>query len=205
MSNIKLTYFDIDGGRAEPLRLAFFIGGIDFEDHRISFSEFRDMRNDLPFRALPVLQTEHGQHTQSGAMSRYFGKQAGLYPEDPWQAFLCDEILEVIEDATHFAVQTFFLKGEELEKARARLVEDRFIPYLKTLSERLSAAGGIYFAGEQLSLADLKVFIWVRTLRKGTMDHVPTDLVEQHAPSIAEHCDRIGSLEKIAAYYAARG
>ena len=36
MAKLKLTYFDFDGGRGEPARLALHIGGIAFEDHRIS-------------------------------------------------------------------------------------------------------------------------------------------------------------------------
>ena len=30
----KLTYFDIDGGRGEVLRIAFHAAKIEFEDHR---------------------------------------------------------------------------------------------------------------------------------------------------------------------------
>jgi glutathione S-transferase len=36
MAKLKLTYFDFDGGRGEPARLALHIGGIAFEDQRIS-------------------------------------------------------------------------------------------------------------------------------------------------------------------------
>ena len=36
MAKLKLTYFDFDGGRGEPARLALHIGGIEFEDHRIA-------------------------------------------------------------------------------------------------------------------------------------------------------------------------
>jgi hypothetical protein len=38
-SEIKLIYFDTEG-RAEPIRLALFVGGIPFEDKRISGEEF---------------------------------------------------------------------------------------------------------------------------------------------------------------------
>ena len=40
MTTYRLTYFDFDGGRGEPIRLALHAGGIEFEDHRISFAEF---------------------------------------------------------------------------------------------------------------------------------------------------------------------
>ena len=40
MTQLKLTYFDFNGGRGEPARLALAIGGIAFEDHRFSYAEF---------------------------------------------------------------------------------------------------------------------------------------------------------------------
>jgi glutathione S-transferase len=32
MPSYKLTYYDIAGGRAEPIGIAFRLAGIDFED-----------------------------------------------------------------------------------------------------------------------------------------------------------------------------
>ena len=198
---MKLTYFDMDGGRGEPLRLALAISEVDFEDHRISFPEFGQIRSELPFRAVPVVGLNGGQYTQSNALTRYYGRVTGLYPEDPWQAYLCDEITEAIEDATHFTVRTFGLKDQELQDARRQLVEDRFVPYLKSLALRLENAGGGYFSDNRLTIADLKVFVWVATLNRGVLDHVPTDLVARTAPIIQQHYERIGSNPRIKAYY----
>lgn len=50
-----LTYFDISG-RAEATRLAFTIGGIHFEDKRISFAEFPTLAPSMPFTHVPVLE-----------------------------------------------------------------------------------------------------------------------------------------------------
>ena len=44
MAAYKLTYFDIDGGRAEPIRIALHAGGMPSEDQRISFPEFAEIR-----------------------------------------------------------------------------------------------------------------------------------------------------------------
>ena len=82
MSDYKLSYFDVDGGRAEPVRIAFHAAGINFDDHRISFPEFGEMRNSLRFNAVPVLEIDGQQVTQSNAMTRFVGKKAGLYPTD---------------------------------------------------------------------------------------------------------------------------
>ncbi len=82
MPHYKLTYFDFDGGRAEALRIAFHIGGIDFEDNRITFEEFGSIRTSLRFNCVPVLEIDRAQITQSHGLAHYIGKLSGLYPKD---------------------------------------------------------------------------------------------------------------------------
>ena len=91
MTTYKLTYFDMDGGRAEPIRIAFHAAGVDFEDVRISFQQFMETRESLRFNCLPTLEIDGVAVTQSNAMCRYVGKMAGLYPDDDLQALYCDE------------------------------------------------------------------------------------------------------------------
>ena len=204
MSKITLTYFDFDGGRGEPTRIAMSIGGIDFEDYRISFSEFHQMRASTPLNAVPTLEIDGTVYTQSNAMNRYFGKQAGLYPEDPWQAFKCDEVMEALEDVMHLTVRTFGLEGEELKAARKKLADETFTNCLQLLDTRLQAAGGEYFADNRLTVADLKVFVWIRGLKSGVLDHIPSDLTDRVAPRLLQHMERIAAEPGVAAYYAAR-
>ena len=123
MTSYKLTYFDIDGGRAEPSRMAFHAAGIDFEDDRISFVTFGEMRHTTRFSSVPVLEIDGAAVTQSNAIARYVGKMAGLYPENAQQALYCDEAMEAIEDLLHHTVHTFGLQGEELKRAREKLVD----------------------------------------------------------------------------------
>ena len=205
MNKIKLTYFDIEGGRAEPTRIAMSIGGINFEDHRISFPEFGQMRASTPLNAVPTMEIDGTVYTQSNAMSRYFGKLAGLYPKDPWQAYKCDEVMEALEDVMHITVRTFGLKGEELKAAREKLTNETLTKCLKFLDVRLEAAGGKYFADGCLTVADLKVFVWIRSLKSGFLDHIPTDLTDRVAPQLARHMERIAAEPGVSAYYASIG
>lgn len=204
MAKIKLTYFDIDGGRAEPVRLALALGGIAFEDHRIAFAEFEAVRAGTPLSALPVVEIDGVVYTQANAMCRYFGKLAGVYPADSWQAFLCDEVLEIVEDAALALGRTFGLKGDELQGAREALVAGMFTRCLKTLDRRLEAAGGEYFADRRLTVADLKVYVWIKRLKSGALDHVPADLPDRLAPRLVAHMERLAATPGIKAYYAAR-
>lgn len=204
MSNYKLTYFDIDGGRAEPIRIAFHAAGIDFEDKRISFADFGEMRRYTRFNSVPVLEMDGAAVTQSNAIGRYVGKMAGLYPEDDLQALYCDEVMGALEDLLHHTVRTFGLEGEELKRAREALVDGWLTVYLRGLDELLVRGGGAYFADQRLTVADLKAFVQTRSLDEGVLDHVPKDIVERTAPRLVEHKERVENDPRVVAYYNAR-
>jgi glutathione S-transferase len=205
MEKIKFTYFDIDGGRGETTRIVMSIGGIEFEDHRLSFPEFREIREGTPLNAVPTVEINGVSYTQCNAMNRYFGKQAGLYPTDPWQAFLCDEVLEMIEDMSLAARRTFGLDGDELVEAREKLMSGPFKRGLQMLAKRLEAAGSEWFAENKFTVADIKVFIWIRHLKSGVLDHVPGDYPDQIAPSLVQHMERVAAQPGVAEYYKGRG
>jgi glutathione S-transferase len=202
MSHLKLTYFDFSGGRAEPARLALSIGEIAFEDHRFGFADFAEVRKSTPFGQVPTLEVDGVLVTQSDAITRYAGKLTGLYPTDPYQALLCDEVLSAVEDLTIKLGASFGLTGEALKEARTALVTGPMTTYLRWLQAQLQAHGGEYFADQRLTVADLKVFVHVRGLNSGRLDHVPTDLVESVAPLLNVHMQRVAQTPAIAQYYA---
>ncbi|MGB1310935.1 MAG: glutathione S-transferase family protein [Leucothrix sp.] len=204
MTNYKLTYFDFDGGRAEPVRIAFHAAGIEFEDHRFSFPEFAEIAAKMPFKAVPALAIDGTQITQSNAMGRYVGKMAGLYPQDDMQALYCDEVMDALEDLTHELTNTFGMEGDALKAAREKLAEGAFPTYIRGLDELLKRGGGEYFADNQLTMADLKSFVVMSSLTSGHLDHIPADIVERVAPDMVAHIERVKADPRVAAYYASR-
>lgn len=202
MARYKLSYFDFDGGRGEPVRLAFHFGGIAFDDHRVGFQDFGALRGKLRFNALPVLEIDGVAVTQSNAMCRYVGKLAGLYPEDAMQALYCDEALDAVEDISQKIDPTIGLKGAALLEARQQLVAGALSTHVKGMGELLARGGGSFFADGRITVADLKAFVQTRWLTRGALDHVPTDLVARLAPALVEHQARIAQDPRVVAYYA---
>lgn len=203
MPTYKLTYFDYDGGRGEPIRIACHAAGIAIEDDRISYKEFAEMRKSTPFNSVPVFTIDGVEVTQSNALCRYVGKMAGLYPTDDLQALYCDEVMDAIEDLTHYIVPTFSLKDEELRTAREKLVNGWMTTYLRGL-EGLLTRGGDYFAGNRLTVADIKAFVVTNWLCSGHLEHVPKDLVQRLAPQLYAHQTRVAENPVVVAYYADR-
>jgi len=204
MPKLKLKYFDFDGGRGEPARLALYIGDIAFEDQRIAGKDWHALRDQTPFLAMPTLEVDGKVVSQSNSINRYVGKLTGLYPEDNWQALLCDEVMDAAEDIGTRIAHTLDLPAEAKKMAREELAAGHITHYLKQLQARLEAAGGEYFADQRLTVADLKAFMLVRWLRSGVLDHIPKDLVDRVSPLLVKHFERVASHPKIAEYYRRR-
>jgi glutathione S-transferase len=202
MPKLKLTYFDFDGGRGEPVRLALVIAGLPFEDDRVKFNEWAARKPGTPFGALPVLQVDGAVISQSNTITRYVGKLTDLYPEDPWQAARCDEVMDAVEDLNGHIGSTISIGDPEAKKtAREALAAGPMSVHLVRLNAYLESRGGEYFADNRLTVADLKVYSLVAHLRSGVLDHIPADLVDRKAPLLVKHADRLLKHAKIAAYY----
>lgn len=205
MPKLTLTYFDFDGGRGEPARLALSIAGIEFEDRRVIPDAWPSLKTQTPFGALPVLEVDGCTLSQSNAINRYIGKLANLYPADAWQAALCDEVMDAVEDIGQKIATTFPIENAaEKKAAREKLASGPITLYLSRLHSQLQERGGEYFADGRLTMADLRVYVWVRHLRSGALDHVPADLVDRTAPALVGHAERISAHPAISAYYTRR-
>jgi glutathione S-transferase len=204
MPKLVLTYFDFDGSRGEVARLVMRLAGIAFEDRRIARNDWRALRDKTPYQSLPVLEVDGKVIAQSNTINRYLGKLAGLYPKDDWQAARVDEVMDAVEDLIIMIGSTFALEGEAKKKAREALAAGSIAHFLRQFEARLKAGGGEWFVENRLTVADLKCYLLVRWLKSGMLDHIPADLVDQHAPLLAKHLERVENYPAIAAYYAAR-
>jgi glutathione S-transferase len=205
MPKLKLTYFAFDGGRGEPIRLALAYAKIPFEDYRFPSSDWPTVKSQTPLHQVPVMEVDGKVITQSNTLLRYAGNLAGMYPGDPLEAAHCDEAMDVTEEIVSKVSPTMFIQDEaEKRRAREALAAGPIPLYLGRLATMLKERGGRYFAGDRLSVADLKVFLWTRHLQSGQLDHIPADIVQRLAPALAEHYQRIGAVPEIVDYYKKR-
>lgn len=205
MATLKLIYFDIHGGRGEAARLALSIGGVAFEDDRVTFEDWPKRKPGILFGALPVLEVDGQALAQSNTINRYIGRLTGLYPDDIWQAALCDEAMDIVEELNVRIAPTLFLPEDQKKTQREALAAGPIPAYLAGLQQRLEAHGGEYFADHRLTVADIKVYLVVQWLTSGMLDHIPTDMPRKVAPRLLEHHDRVANHPAIRTYYQQRG
>ena len=107
--NIKFFYLDFPFWRAEIGRLALYLGEIDFEDIRVTREEFQRIKEigqlddgtKVPFHQLPCININGLSICQTGGISRFCGKIAGLYPKDNLiEAASIDQIIDLATDIT---------------------------------------------------------------------------------------------------------
>lgn len=98
-----------------------------------------------------------------------------------------------------------FLRDEEKKTRREALVDGPIPFYLTRLQQRLEHHGGRYFAADQLTVADLKVFMLIRQLKSSVLDYVPTDLPDRFAPKLVAHYERVKNDPGVKAYYSKHG
>ncbi|KAE9013494.1 hypothetical protein PR003_g14762 [Phytophthora rubi] len=178
---LKLVYFPFPG-RAEPIRLALFIGGIQFEDERVSADELDRRRSSLPFNQLPVLYVDGDVISQALAILRYAGTLAGLYSQrDYEEAFRINEVFSLIDEfySSYIWNASYFEKDPVKQvKLHTTLAEDTLPKTLDFIEKRVTKWTGPHAVGKRLTVADLAIYSLLWTFKSGRIAGVPVTVVE---------------------------
>lgn len=177
MTKPKLTYFDMPVSRGEECRLAFAIAGVDFEDNRIARDQWAALKPTTPFGSLPVLEVEgKAPLAQSNAILAYIGRTYGVLPADAHEAARHDAVMASVEDL-RAAVAVPRDADEAAKKAAREKMAATTVPTWAGFIER-QIGGGPFLAGERPSVADIKLYMGMRSFRRGVMDHIPTTVFD---------------------------
>ena len=197
--NLSLIYFDFPFWRAEVSRIALFMGGIEFNDRRIGEKEFQRVKSKgclddgtlIPFGQFPVLVVDGISVAQTGAIARFCGKLADLYPrEDNLLATQIDQFIDYQTDL--FSLILFSGKDVTEEQKllnREKLVKGEFKAKLKMLEENISDSSS-WVVGANMSIADLALWRNMGWLVSGTVDGFPKNLLEEF-PKIKSVCNLV--------------
>jgi len=171
--SFRVTYYSMVG-RAGCIRLAASLGGVAFEDHFITGEQhYKEKAEGKRRWSGPPELTVYGKDgkeltkiAQSNACLRFAGSLAGLYPEDPVQRALNDEVLDSMEDFNSLMMAVFLEK--DAEKKGAMVAEltaaDGKLTYWVTKfearleeNEQRGNKNGL-FVGDTIGIGDLKAF-----------------------------------------------
>ncbi|CAM9459648.1 unnamed protein product [Ascophyllum nodosum] len=130
---------------------------------------------------------------------RYVGKIGGIYPEDALEAANADAVMDCVPDLHARLAPSVQAKDHDKKlELRKNFVEYAAL-WLGNLEHFLEAAGGKYFAGGKLSIGDIAVVARLNWLKDGTLEAVPTTIVDDY-PLLSALVDRVMSEPRIVAY-----
>ncbi|KAE9354996.1 hypothetical protein PR003_g3079 [Phytophthora rubi] len=179
---LKLTYMP-HPGRGEYIRLAVFIGGVEFEDERISREELANHIPSLPFDQLPVLEVDGEVIAQSLVILRYAGTLSSLYPAtDAVVAYRIDELFAILDDMSNFPLWGASFREKDTEKQlamRAELASGMMTKTLGFPESRIIKNKGPYAAGPTLTVADFAIYGVLLGFKKGTFG-IPTTIADSY-------------------------
>ena len=173
MSKPKLTDFDFSGSRGEECRLALFVAEVDFEDDRLPPGAWPDFKASTPFGSLPVLEIEgRGTLAQTNAILTFVGRSHGLHPQDNWDAAQHEALMSACEHLRHQISATIHLEDEEEKKSAREALAAGPLP-LFGRSVEAQLGDGPFVAGQKINVADIKIYMVLRWVISGGIDHIP--------------------------------
>ena len=183
MTKPRLIYFDFAGSRGEECRLALHVAGVDFEDVRVKGPDWPAMKASTPFGAMPVLELPGKPPlAHSNAILVLIGRLHGLHPADDFEAACHESLMCAVEELRHTISTTLRVSDPEQKRlAREALAAHELHTWGSQVERQLG--DGPFIGGSALQVADLKLYMLVRWLVSGVIDHVPT--------TVLDHCPRL--------------
>lgn len=196
MPTYKLTYFD-GKGRAETIRLVLAASGTKFEDIRITFAQWPEMKSTAPFGGLPMLEFKGKKLGQSNSICRMLAREHGLSGKSNWERAEVESIADVITDIREKSINAFIEKDEQKKADLMKENQEKIIPGLLDLVEKFlteNKGGNGWLVGTKMTWADLHLFACTEDLRTASPE------LFKGYPKLDALVDRVAKQGRVAEY-----
>merc|ERR1712038_384153 len=193
---VQLLYFD-GRGRGEIIRMILTYGGVEFEDKRVSFEEWPQIKPTTKCGFIPELKWGDNVLVQSNAITRFAAREVGIAGKNSVEMAQCDAIVDFCSEVIEAAYSVhFFFAPNASQEARAKF-KGKLDSFVRNMEKLLEPNGGEWMVGGGFTLADLYVTIvlsqWVKVAR--------TDF---ESPTLTVLSKRVSDIPKIKSFIANR-
>lgn len=204
-------------------RLGLTLAGIPFEDERVSFADWKDVKPKAPFGQLPYLKCDYEDGSEPVFRTQSLGILRGIaqeYAPDLYlDVFAVEEAIGIVDDMMDKFIPSMYIsmrpavyghpvdiaQTEEGKKTiknmRERFVNQELPIYLKQLESLLARKNNKFLAStDKPSIADCYAVPSLRSFTRGYLDHIPANCLDNH-PLIVEYIKRFCALPEIQGRY----
>jgi glutathione S-transferase len=155
----------------------------------------------MPFGAMPVLELPGKPPlAHSNAILVFIGRQHRLHPADAFEAARHESLMCAVEELRHTITPTLRITDpEQKRQAREALAANELRTWGGQVERQLGE--GPFAGGAALQVADLKLYMVVRWLTSGALEHVPTTVLD-HCPKLLRLYAAVGEHAGIKAWLA---
>ncbi|XP_038079039.1 hematopoietic prostaglandin D synthase-like [Patiria miniata] len=202
MVKYVLHYFKANV-RAESIRLAFKLGGVDFEEVNFEMSEWPKLKPKYPTRQVPVLEVDGKMIGQTKAILRYLAKEFGLYGKTPLEAAYIDQAMDTVEDIWPEFENIFRVPFASQAAKAVTFLKDKVPPVYEALERLLDLEqAGDFFVGNSITAADIFFFGAVDVVNATAKAWAKGANSLEKYPKLTALMSRIAANPKIAAWLA---
>eukprot|EP00347_Sterkiella_histriomuscorum_P020792 403336443 len=159
-NNYKVHYF-AGFGRAEPIRMLLTHAKANWEDVHYDNPLPAEVKTSgiLEFGQMPVVELNGKFYSQSKATLRALGKIHGYYPEDAYEAYQVDSIMDYINDFTGYRYKANNHPEPETKKTLLEEFYDKTLPdFFTKIQKRIeSNTSQDFIVGIKITIADFSL------------------------------------------------
>ena len=158
MSTYKLIYFNVKA-RAEVTRLIFAQAGVQYEDKRVTWEEWKELKPNTPYGELPVLEVDGKQFAGSGPIARFVAERFNLAGSNDFENADIASIIVVLQALTQKLTEVRFEKDETRKADLKKALEEEHIPKnLGALEKRAAGNNSASGWGAKVTYAELHAY-----------------------------------------------
>jgi glutathione S-transferase len=189
----EIVYFEARA-RVEPIRVLLEELAISYDDQRLSFEDWVELKPSTPFGALPSYGKGDIEIFQSHAIIRHLARVHDLYGSTEVERIRCDMIEAAISDLNELVGKAPW--RPDFKNGRVGYVENELGPVLVGLERFLmsNVDSNDFWVGSSLTFVDLIAF--------AVLDNTRVMFPEafEQCSLLVKFCDLIASRPRIAAY-----
>ena len=161
-TSYKLFYFNLRG-RGEQSRFVFAQAGVEYEDVRIEYRDWSEMKPKMPFEVVPVLEVDVDRRISGSVnISRNLAERFGLAGENELENAQIASIVDTITDLNEEMLVGFYEDNEKRREELRKKFSEKTIPSKLPFFEKWSASNeNGWLHNGRLTWADLAFYLSV--------------------------------------------